>query len=51
MGRVLSVTEVNGRMRPQDLARIREWAARHRAALYENWNRARRKEMLLKIED
>lgn len=36
----LSVSEVSGRMRPQDLARLRAWAQRNRAALYENWNRA-----------
>lgn len=47
----LGVTEVSGRMCPRDLIRIRNWAVRHRAALYENWNRAPRKQALLKIED
>ena len=47
----LSASEVSGRMRPQELARLREWAGRHRAELYENWNRARRCEPLVRIEE
>ena len=46
----LSATEVNGRMRPGDSARLRAWAERHRAELFENWNRARRKQRLQPIE-
>ena len=48
---VLVVAEVEGHMRPQDFSRLREWAIRHHAALYANWQRARRKEPLLRIED
>jgi hypothetical protein len=46
----LSASEVNGRMRPQDLARLRAWAGRHRPELYENWTRARRRQPLVPIE-
>lgn len=47
----LAVIEVSGRLRTRDVARLRRWAAIHRPALYENWNRARRGERLLNIED
>ncbi len=47
----LSASEVKGHLRPQDLNRIRAWATRHRAELWENWMRARRREPLVKIED
>jgi hypothetical protein len=46
----LAVLEASGRLCTRDLARLRRWATRHRAALYDNWNRARRGERLLKIE-
>ena len=47
----LVVAEIEGQMRPQDFARLREWTIRHHAELYANWHRARRKEPLLRIED
>jgi hypothetical protein len=45
----LSVAEVRGQVRSRDLRRLREWAVAHRADLWENWLRARRKEPLLRI--
>ena len=45
------LNEVTGRMRPQDANRVRTWALWHRAPLLENWERARRKEPLERIED
>lgn len=47
----LSVSEANGRIRPQDVTRIRDWARAHKVALEDNWNRARRKQPLVRIED
>lgn len=47
----LSVSEVSGQMRPQDFARLREWAGQHRPELYENWIRARQRKPVIRIED
>lgn len=47
----LRVIEIRGRARPNELRALREWAARHRAELFDNWARARRMERLSKIED
>lgn len=47
----LTVVEVEGHMRPQDYIRLRTWARRHHPALQANWQRARRKQTLLKIEN
>lgn len=45
----LSLIEVSGRMRAQDSQRLRAWAAGNRAALWENWLRARQRQPLVKI--
>lgn len=47
----LTILEAQGRITPAELARVRGWARRHQAALFENWLRARRQQPLLKIED
>jgi Domain of unknown function (DUF4160) len=45
----LSMIEVSGRMRAKDFQRLRAWAATNRAALWENWLRARQRRPLVKI--
>lgn len=46
----LSVIESVGSALAQDLRRIRAWGERHRAELWDNWNRARRMAPVAKIE-
>ena len=46
----LSVIEVVGRMKPAEINAVRSWARRHRAALRDNWDRARRLEPVIRIE-
>lgn len=40
----------NGKLRGRDMAAIRDWARRHRDALYSNWQLARDGEPLHAIE-
>jgi hypothetical protein len=47
----LSVIDVEGRMRAIDTKRLRAWARKHHAALWDNWLRAQRGERVRKIED
>jgi hypothetical protein len=46
----LSLASVRGELRSRDVRRIREWALRHRAELWDNWLRARRGEPLVAIK-
>ena len=46
----LSIIEVHGTMRSGEIRRLRAWARRHQAELWDNWLRARAKRALRKIE-
>ncbi len=46
----LTIGEVHGTMRSGDIRRLRAWARRHQAELWDNWLRARAKRPLWKIE-
>jgi hypothetical protein len=45
-----SILDIFGRMTSRESRILRQWAARHRKALTENWALARRDKPLLKIE-
>ena len=45
-----SLTTIQGRLTPRVLGLVVEWAAAHQAELMEDWELARRKEPLNKIE-
>lgn len=45
-----TLTLLQGRVSPRVFGLVMEWAAQHQNELLENWQRARRQEMLLRIE-
>ncbi len=45
-----TLTLLQGRLSPRVFGLVMEWAAQHQTELLENWQRARRQEMLLRIE-
>ncbi len=47
----LSILQINGKLVASDLARVRRWARKHHAELFENWLRARRHQPLVRIEE
>ena len=45
-----TLTLLQGRLSPRAFGLVMEWAAQHQTELLENWQRARRQEVLLRIE-
>jgi len=45
-----SLIDANGRVTARDMRALRAWCLRHRMALMENWERARRAQPLKKVE-
>ena len=45
-----SLIDSNGRVTARDMQTLRTWCLRHREALMENWERARRAQPLKRVE-